>query len=619
MPVNMSEGDEDMATIDSLPQEIISYMLGFLSISDRKEAALVCQRWYAASLHPALLKDVIIRCRPPGNGSFLSVGYVQRKLTHLTLGDWESQMVSKDSFVKLLSNCPNLLELDISRCNNLFLSGRLLQKDADRHSLKESLTSVHTLKLGCLRHMTDVTFNRLVSVMPNLSKISLTSTNFILGGLYDVNQTSPAMFHFSTFNKFLKERSHKMKSVDLSYTTVHDEALSSLAQIEGLALTEICLQGCLNISDKGLKALVLNQPSLEILNVTGCKELGGTKAFFSTIVNNLSKLHTLILRKCVRVGMCDVDNLANLPSLASLDLGEVINLFDKDLTKALCGNVPRLTELRLPFCTDLRDNFIIQLCEANCNLVHLDLSSCLKLTDTSLHSITILLPHLRFLSMAYCSDITDLGLLGYAPEKSVATPKHYFEHDHEGCCCSRVRESRIFRKPTGALKEHQSSISRAQTCLESGDKELCMLSDLEFLQHLDLSNCARITDFGVAEAIRFRELRTLNLGGLTKLQDLSVSVVARHNPSLERVSLRACPAISDQAVIALVENCPRLRHLDVAQCGTLTNLSLVTMEGKGRRLRHLDISFCGHMSLGCVTSLEKAIPDLKILFRPHIY
>ena len=571
-------------------------------------------------MHPALLKDVIIRCRPPENGNFAPVGFVQRKLTHLSLGDWESNIISEDTLVTLLSNCPNLIELDISRCNNLFLSGRLLHKDADRHSLKESLANVHTLKLGCLRHMTDVTFKRVVSVMENLSKISLTSTNMILGsGLYDVNQTSPAMFHFSTFIGFLKERFDKIKSIDLSFTSVHDEALASLAKVEGLALTEIHLRNCVDISDKGLKDLVLNQPSLEILDITGCKELGSGRMFFSSIVNNLPKLHTLILRKCVRIGMCDVENLSSLPFLTTLDLGEVLNLFDKDLTKGLCGSTPRLTTLSLPFCTELKDNFIIKLCETNFNIVHLDLSSCLKLTDQSLHSITQMLTLLRFLSMRYCSDITDLGLLGYVPENGLVSPKHYFEHDHEGCCCNRVHESRIFRKPTGAIKKHMTSISKAQTCVENGDTELCMLSDLISLQHLDLSCCARITDFGVAKAIHFRELRTLNLGGLTKLQDSSLELVALHNPSLESVSLRACPAITDQAIILLFESCSRLRSLDLCQCGKLSDVSLVTMEAKGRRLRHLDISFCSLMTLACVALLEKAIPDLKVVFRPHIY
>ncbi|RUS68878.1 hypothetical protein EGW08_023357 [Elysia chlorotica] len=616
--VNMN-GTEMDTLIDVLPNEILSHMFRFLSISDRKEAALVCHRWYAASLHPALLKDVIVRCRPPESGNFKPVGYVQRKLTHLALGDWESHMVSEDTFVSLLSNCPNLLELDISRCNNLFLSGRFLHKDEDRDCLRTSLANVHTLKLGCLRHMTDVTFKRLVSTMENLSKVSLTSTNFILGNGI-CNQTSPAMFHFSTFNEFLKERSDKMQSVDLSFTSVHDDALSSLAKVEGLTLTEICLHGCIDISDKGLKALILNQPSLEVLDITGCKELGSGRTFFSTIADHLPKLHTLIMRKCLRVGMCDVENLSKLPSLTSIDLGEVLNLFDDDLTKGLCGgDSSRLTSVSLPFCTEIRDCFVVRLCDTNSNLVHLDLSSCLKLTDVSLHNITRMLRSLRFLSVCYCSDITDLGLLGYIPENGGVASKHYFEHDHEGCSCVRARESRIFKKPTGAIKEHRTSISKAQTCLETGDKELCMLSDLVSLQHLDLSCCARITDLGVAEAIRFRELRTLNLGGLTKLHDLSLKLVACHNPSLECVSLRACPAITDEAIITLLENCSRLRSLDVCQCGTLTDTSLINMEIKGRRLRLLDISFCKLMTLSHVASLEKAIPALKVVFRPHIY
>ncbi|XP_005091324.1 dynein regulatory complex subunit 6 isoform X1 [Aplysia californica] len=603
--------------MDCLPIEVVSHILQFLSVSDRKEAALVSRKWYNASLHPQLQKDVIVKCQPPNQNCLPPTGLVQRKLTHLALGDWETNAMTEEQLVDLLSQCPNLVELDISRCNALFLSGKLLESEKDRNYLREVLSNVRELKLGCLRHMTDVTFLRLVYTMENLEKISLTSANMIFGsGMYDVNGSSSAMLNFSTFLKYVKEKASQLKKIDLSRTSVHDKALAALARTDGLLLDELVLQSCVELSDKGIKTLVTHQRSLQLLDLSGCKELGASKAFFANFTN-LPKLHSLILRKCPKVGQCDIHSLVDISSLRNVDMGEALNLFDKDLIKGLCGPSQKLRSVSLPFCPDLNDMFVVSLCESNPNLTHLDLSSCLKLTDSSLHAITRNLTSLRSLRLAYCRGISDLGMLGYVPEHGLAL-HHVFDHDHEGCPCTRERESKIFRKPTGIIEQHNHCISKAHTKVENGE-ELHMLSNLTSLQILDLSYCPRITDFSIARAVNFRELRSLSLNSLPKMSDAAMKTVAQQNPSLETVSVRSNASITDVSVLELVSKCPRLASLDVSQCDGLTDKCLDSLITKAKRLRHLDISFCGNISQEKVAVLEQRLPNVKVIFRPYVY
>lgn len=601
--------------MDRLPSELISHIMRFLSFSDRKEAALVCKTWYHAFLDPHLQKNVIIKCKPHEKGT-MPAGLLRRRLTHIEFGDGGSQALSEENLVSLLKECPSLVELDLSRCNHLFLSGRLLDRESDRIVLRKSLANLRELKLECLRHMTDITFLRLVSVTENLQRISLASTNIIFGNLLcSVNQSSPVMFQFSTFLKFVQDNVAKLKSIDLSYTAVHNDALNALASIEGLCLDEISLKNCMELSDKGIKMLVSKQRSLKVLNISECKELGNSKAFFSTLANNLPDLQTLLMRKCVKMGQCDIESLADMRSLRAVDLGEVLNLFDKDLIKGMCSKGPQLLGLFLPYCPDIHDDFVFQLCKSNYLLTHLDLSSCLRLTDSALHAITRSLTLLRTLRLPYCREISDLGILGYMPENGVV-PRHTFDHDHDGCPCTRERESKIFRKPKGLIKEHISYVSKAQDSLAKGG-ELYMLSNLEYLEILDLSACIRITDLGLSEAVRFRDLRSLSLNGLSKIDDRTIAIIAHHNPNLEEVNLRATK-ITDLAVGQLIRHCPCLRIMDLSQCEGLSDVCLETIAYKGKRLRHLDVSYT-NLSVQAVSMLESRIPYLKVVSRPHLY
>ena len=76
-----------------------------LSLTDRKEAALVCWKWYYASLDPMLLRDTVVTFHAPStpSESFLRIGH--RKMPHLILDEIDGSFNAKHF---LLSECSHL-------------------------------------------------------------------------------------------------------------------------------------------------------------------------------------------------------------------------------------------------------------------------------------------------------------------------------------------------------------------------------------------------------------------------------------------------------------------------------------------------------------------------------
>uniref|UniRef100_A0A2C9JQ68 F-box domain-containing protein n=1 Tax=Biomphalaria glabrata TaxID=6526 RepID=A0A2C9JQ68_BIOGL len=598
-----------------LPSELISHIMGYLNFNDRKEASLVNKAWYLAYLHPSLQRNVVVKCKPPEKGS-LPQGLLRRRLTHIDFGEGRSESINEDSLIQILKECPGLMELDLSGCNHLFFSGRFLERESDRHILRKTLLNLKELKLTGLRQMTDMTFLRLVSVCENLERISLASTNIIFGNqLSGLNQISPVIFQFSTFLKFVKDIAGQIKSIDLSYTTVPNDALDALASIKGLVLDEIVLKNCTELSDKGVKFLVTKQHSLKILDISECRELGTTKAFFATLANNLPELHTLLMRKCVKMSQCDISSLADFKSLTTFDLGEVNNLTGNDLVKGLCSKGPKLKSLSLPFCPDIPNDFFIQLSSSNYLLTYLDLSSCHQLSDYALQAILRSMTLLHSLKLPYCREISDFGILGYIPEQGVI-PAHTFDFDHVGCPCIRERDSKIFRKPVDIRKEEKACMSIVKKSMESG-QPLHMLSNLSKLENLDLSSTIRITHVGLSQAIRFKHLRVLLLNGMARVVDDTLAIIAHHNANLEEVNVRGSK-ITDKGASELAMHCPNLTRLDVSQCEGLTNAGLELLATKAKRLRYLDVSYTSVTQEG-VKNIESKFLSLKVLSRPYLY
>ena len=182
------------------------------------------------------------------------------------------------------------------------MSGILLSKQEDQKKIAASFQHLSCLNLSGIRYLSDALLNRLVAVAPNLQKLSLASCNIAYEMELSPNGRSSLNFlTLTNLLNILKDRSNKIKSLDLSHTGVSSGALKSIAAVPGLQLEEIHLRKCTSLGNEGIKEFAEKQSSLKVLDANGCRDLGDSALL--AICDNLLMLKTLDIQDWIQV--CD--------------------------------------------------------------------------------------------------------------------------------------------------------------------------------------------------------------------------------------------------------------------------------------------------------------------------
>ncbi|XP_071176057.1 F-box/LRR-repeat protein 2-like [Mytilus edulis] len=621
-----------------MPSEVITHIMRYLSVADRKDAALVNKVWYDASLDPILQRDIVIHFY----GTMVESRFPnlsRRKMSNLMLDQFDSSLESKsimlkscqnfsqslrnlslkgsnitDSlFVDLMSHCKNLVHLDLSSCNSLFMSGRILELNDDIQKLKDTLKNVKVLNLSSIRFLSDATFNRMVTVCSNVESVHLASAQitFISDSYLPKGQTncvSNSLLTFGNILHFIETQQDTLKALDFTRTGISDDPLDQIASIQNLELEEIVLTGCKDVSDEGINSLCKNQKHLRIIEVKGCTEISG--AALELITQNLMFLEILRLGKCRQLNDIAVRNLHQLRCLQVLDLSEIYQLTSAGLIKGLCHNVNEmLTHINFNCCSNVKDNFVVSLCKAAPNLLHLDLGST-GITNISVQAVCKYLKFLRYFRVAWCREITDLALVGYKDaDKDIIEKAKENPEDFDIGRLRRIYDNHIiFKKPTGFKKDQLSASDLEKLAHDTTTGYT--LDCLGHLHDLDLSACKMLTDGSLVHVIKFKELRSLSLC-MTNITDITVSAVAAKNPSLEHICLSQCLSITDDAIRDVTKRLTRLSSLDIAGCDNLTDKSIHHIQMNCKRLKSLDVSFCKKISPESVGLLETNMKTIQ--------
>lgn len=618
----------------SLPQEVVTHILRLLNVSDRKEAALVCKTWYEASLDPILQKDVMLHFN--GDTQYVPLSSIShRRLSHLTLSQLDNSMntkhvllrsckqlsdslrslsfkscnITESTFVEILSSCINLTSIDLTNCNSIFLSGRLLERNTDLQLLRDTLKNVKELNLSSIRQLSDVTFNRIVTICHNVEKIWLVGSHIVFSSDHYIPRAksklvSSAVLTFENFIDFVSLQASTLTTIDLSRNQINDYALETLANVPNLHLQELRLVACKEIEDKGIVALSHKQKSLKILDIRDCH--GVADPGIGAIAANLTQLQSLALNRCRNVTAHSIRKLSYLSQLQTIEMSDLYQVTSFGIEAGLCANASMpLTHVNLSCCSLITDGLLEKLCSIHPYIVHLDLGSCTSLTNQSIFEITKNLKNIQFLRLAWCKKITDLGVLGFELNIDEQKPLE------EGCN-KNYESTTIFRKPT--LKEEKMKVQKMKE--EIIEKELLRykLCNLSKLRDLDLSVCLGLTDIGLVQVLKFQELRYLNLD-MIPITDTTVLALSAANPSLEHLVLSKCASITDDAVEAIARRLPRLNNLNLSSCDNLTDKSIRFLQMYSKRLRTLDVSFCRNISPEAIDDLERSCKSIQSVNR----
>ncbi|XP_020790714.1 F-box/LRR-repeat protein 14 [Boleophthalmus pectinirostris] len=633
-----SYNDEDEVSPE-LPIEIIVYILSLVSASDRKEASLVCRSWYYASqdMHfqknqtysfPASASSLeLIRglSRKPRCSLVISqldgFGMCRSLLLEvgLSLGPKVESLalpgssITEASLLALLPHLTSLRRLDLRGLDSLFMSGAFLSREEHRQQVRTALSGLQELDLSDLRYLSDLTFNRLTSCTTRLRRLSLAGCHIAFefdpyrGCPVGVVTDSSALLSLRNLRKLLTEQKSTLVALDLSRTAITPESLRTIAQVPGLVLEELYLQGCKELTDYSVEVLVKHQPDLQTLDISGCTEL--TSRSVTAIVHGLKSLTHLSLSRDWKVTEKGVADLLSVPSLRSLDLSECLNISGVETVNGLTSsNTARaqLQTLRLKSCTYMSDLAVFSLVQLfGETLRELDLTSCTNVTDLSVRALSTFSPGLKVLRLGWCKEVTDFGLLGMM--KVIKSDPDNEMGDNGPKFTRTFGNMGFFKPPQLPFEERPKQVTQTTLKHQPGSS----LITLTRLEELDLSACPKLTDSSITQVLQFPDLQRLSLSMLPEISDASLVSVAHHCRSLTHLDLSGCPQISDRGVAIAAPHLHRLQHLALSCCNNITDRSLSILAQHCKRLKTLDISRCKNISVTTVERLQTQLPFIE--------
>ncbi len=602
--------------------QVISHVMKFLTVADRKDASLVSKKWYEASLDPALWRNISVRI-PAQKASLRKLGRIGQiqeivvdsandfitsncRNPHVPFSNVHTLSVqdtdiTEGQFMKLLSQFRNLESLALSSCNTLFMAGTLFSSKQKTELAAAALGTLRALDLSSIRYLSDELLQRFIRICPVLEHISLakapltfhsTDIHSLHCGISQAATTS--LLTFRAILQFISDRTSVLKSLDLSRTEINTDCLRRAISIPNLHLREIHLSYCPNVGDDAVSAIYKYQPGLEVLALTHCLEISDKS--LSVIGTNLSCLRTLLVNECSLVSD-SVSRLHNAKDLTVLNLASCPQVTSRALSEGLQNLA--LVSLNLNCCSSIDDMFLLLTCTCLSHLRHLDLGGT-NISNKGLVVISMYSVNLHSLRLAWCKGITDDGLLG-----NVGEDVHHLEEVLE-----KDQHTIIFNKPAKYRSKATSLQDLEKRVHQLTKGEVYPIYRLSHLRQLDLTACKRVTDRSISKVIQFNQLQSLKLNMCGNVTDSSLSSLAKNATALEDIGLSGCD-ITDLGLVIVLTKLHRLTSLDISNCDRITNQSMAVLSRRCRNIKSLNVSLCSRISPNAVDILEQTLPCLK--------
>lgn len=403
------------------------------------EASLTCRRWFEASQHINITKPLAINFTKvqfadhagPARIFLNSLrNYSKITLNSVDFGStdefWDrcADISIKDiSFINcdlrekylnsILKKVKNLEALEIENCRELFMSGRLFDKDRDKKAICHACRNITSLSLTHNRYLSDALFHRFVTLMPKLHSMDLSGCHISFHrGLYKKfypdtqKDASESVLTFHYIFQFIQCEAGLIKSLNFSNTLIDGAALTSLSEIGELKLEVFRLSSCDQLTNSGIISLVKVQPTLVELDLTSCVRL--TDPGLMEICSSLPALKILKLRRCRAITDLGVKDIANL-NLKFLDISECESITGRGIIDGI-AKVQNLSLMQLYVSAlNICEMSIIRIAENLPNLRLLDLSYCKNgVTNLAVQLIVKNLVWLRVLNLDYCDKVRNI-------------------------------------------------------------------------------------------------------------------------------------------------------------------------------------------------------------------
>ncbi|OAQ98329.1 hypothetical protein LLEC1_04709 [Akanthomyces lecanii] len=303
-----------------------------------------------------------------------------------------------------------------------------------------------------------------------------------------------------------------------------------------------------NITDQSIYTIAEHCKRLQGLNISGCD--GVSNDSMEVLARSCKYIKRLKLNDCTQIRDPAVLAFAeNCPNILEIDLNQCGHVGNGAVT-ALMAKGTCLRELRLAFCSLVDDHAFTSLPASQMfdHLRILDLTCCVRLTDSGVKKIIDAAPRLRNLVLAKCRLITNSSLVDIA---RLGKNLHYLHLGH----CANITDDGVKTLVTHCNRIRYIDLG---CCINLTDESVKRLAVLPKLKRIGLVKCNSITDesiYTLAEiATRPRVRRDANglfIGG------------EYYTSNLERIHLSYCVNLTLKSIYKLLRACPRLSHLSL--------------------------------------------------------
>lgn len=530
--------------------------------------------------------------------------------------------ISQKNFMYMLQQCSALEDLWLDDMTHLLMpdvSGNLLSNPEDIKVLSTSLRNVTRLHLACSRYLTDTLFSRIISVVGPLRKLSLAGCHIsfheaIHKRFYPEDGRVAVSDHVLTFKhilKYIEEKATTLKEISLGRTLVNSESLYNLAIVPKLQLESVHLMSCDQLTKSGIQLLCENQKTITDLDLSLCSRI--TDYAVLAVCQHLPHLKKLNLRRCRGITENGIRALSQLKYLEELNISHLETVNSACVEEAI-GKEERPTLKLLNLASlSLEWRVVASLATVAPNLTHLDVSMCVSgVNDRSIQALCKSLVKLQILNMNGCTVVSDIGLAGHGLGQAEPPMESTTSLSLESLGIRKpdplkvqlgLRAEKVIRQEAEVAKYLNENIQQVAIATDYG------LSNLTGLRELNLCGCKRLSNITLVHAIRFQELRYLNLSYCQVMGEEGLQCMAQNCPSLEVLMLAECGQTTDQVVLVITHFLKRIKTLDLQSCTKLTDDALDSLSSC-LTLQYLDVSNCFRMSLEKVRVVQERNPRL---------
>ncbi|XP_066271054.1 uncharacterized protein [Branchiostoma lanceolatum] len=386
-------GDSDESPWLFLPDELLLYILSFLSQPDLARVASTCHHFYRVAMDESLWRNITLTKRTDLSDELLC--YIgQHSPQTLRLLQCTGSTVTERGLRDLFKSCKDSLkELNFSGCSGGALTGDLVLLHASSrcHNITSLDASWSNATNNGAMAVADISKRLEVLCVNGCQSITDESLNYV------VNRHGSTLQVLEVFGCF----------------NITQQCLLGMAQ-NCANLRVLNMGQCYKVTDKLIRQMASKLKSLEVWDLRGCKQVQDESVH--QIVRCCGRLQTVTLANCPQVTDVALVEIATyLPNVRSVDVSGCRNVTDSGV-RAFANNSKQLTYIDLSSTAISTKSVTLLGSYCNRTLETVKLSFC-DITESAVVKLVKNCPRLHTLHVIGCKRIRNEGAIKVANSK----------------------------------------------------------------------------------------------------------------------------------------------------------------------------------------------------------